>query len=110
MAKSAVDFQGVFLATCVIWRIRWANRNVCLFIKHSLFNDLLCGTAFISLSCFRCVNVLLDSKEKSLEQRSFGFGLAVIASALAIEVGQKANFNTSGLIFLAICILGGHLK
>ncbi|EFA28436.1 lic-1 protein B, partial [Haemophilus influenzae HK1212] len=46
-------------------------------------------------------------KEKISKTAQFGFGLAVIASALlAIEVGQKANFNTSGLIFLAICILG----
>ena len=61
---SEYDALGKIIS--LLFLIDFCSLLVCLFIKHSLFNDLLCGTAFISLSCFRCVNVLLDSKRKNL--------------------------------------------
>ncbi|MEX4028990.1 DMT family transporter [Haemophilus influenzae] len=105
--KSAVDFQGVF------WRptlsgVLGGPIGMSAYLLSIHYLTIYYAAPLSSL--FPVIAALMSYwilKEKISRTAQFGFGLAVIASALlAIEVGQKANFNTSGLIFLAICILG----
>ncbi|HHF6601846.1 TPA: DMT family transporter [Haemophilus influenzae] len=105
--KSAVDFQGVFWKPALSG-ILGGPIGMSAYLLSIHYLTIYYAAPLSSL--FPVIAALMSYwilKEKISRTAQFGFGLAVIASALlAIEVGQKANFNTSGLIFLAICILG----
>ncbi|EEW77478.1 DMT family transporter [Haemophilus influenzae] len=105
--KSAVDFQGVFWKPALSG-ILGGPIGMSGYLLSIHYLTIYYAAPLSSL--FPVIAALMSYwilKEKISKTAQFGFGLAVIASALlAIEVGQKANFNTSGLIFLAICILG----
>ncbi|MCK9059777.1 DMT family transporter [Haemophilus influenzae] len=105
--KSAVDFQGVFWKPALSG-ILGGPIGMSAYLLSIHYLTIYYAAPLSSL--FPVIAALMSYwilKEKISRTAQFGFGLAVIASALlAIEVGQKTNFNTSGLIFLAICILG----
>lgn len=105
--KSAVDFQGVFWQPALSG-VLGGPIGMSAYLLSIHYLTIYYAAPLSSL--FPVIAALMSYwilKEKISKTAQFGFGLAVIASALlAIEVGQKANFNTSGLIFLAICILG----
>ncbi|WP_110414780.1 DMT family transporter, partial [Haemophilus influenzae] len=105
--KSAVDFQGVFWKPALSG-VLGGPIGMSAYLLSIHYLTIYYAAPLSSL--FPVIAALMSYwilKEKISRTAQFGFGLAVIASALlAIEVGQKANFNTSGLFFLAICILG----
>ncbi|MEX4112220.1 DMT family transporter [Haemophilus influenzae] len=105
--KSAVDFQGVFWKPALSG-ILGGPIGMSAYLLSIHYLTIYYAAPLSSLfPVFAALMSYWILKEKISKTAQFGFGLAVIASALlAIEVGQKANFNTSGLIFLAICILG----
>ncbi|EFA27876.1 lic-1 protein B, partial [Haemophilus influenzae HK1212] len=105
--KSAVDFQGVFWKPALSG-ILGGPIGMSGYLLSIHYLTIYYAAPLSSLfPVFAALMSYWILKEKISKTAQFGFGLAVIASALlAIEVGQKANFNTSGLIFLAICILG----
>ncbi|VTP76769.1 DMT family transporter [Haemophilus influenzae] len=105
--KIAVDFQGVFWKPALSG-ILGGPIGMSAYLLSIHYLTIYYAAPLSSLfPVFAALMSYWILKEKISKTAQFGFGLAVIASALlAIEVGQKANFNTSGLIFLAICILG----
>lgn len=105
--KSAVDFQGVFWQPALSG-VLGGPIGMSAYLLSIHYLTIYYAAPLSSLfPVFAALMSYWILKEKISRTAQFGFGLAVIASALlAIEVGQKANFNTSGLIFLAICILG----